>query len=132
MNGKLYRVPIRRDGRPGPLETLWTSQPTELPDGFGIAQSGQIYLANAGPSAQLVVLSPTGEELERFPEVPFTGDNGSAIPSDTPSNATFRGTRVLVANQSFTGDTSHHAVLEVETGERGRAPYLPPGAFFRR
>lgn len=131
VHGKLYRLPITRTGRPGPLETLWTSRPTELPDGFGIARSGRIYLANAGPSAQLVVLSPTGEELERFPEVPLAGDNGSPVPFDTPSNATFRGTSVLVANQSFAGDTAHHAVLDVAVGEPGRAPYLPPGAFFR-
>ena len=64
-------------------------------------------------------------ELERFPAAPVTGDNGSPIPFDTPSNATFLGTRVLVANQSFTGDRSHHAILDVEVGERGRTPYLP-------
>ena len=39
--------------------------------------------------------------------------------------------RVLVANQSFFGDTSHHAVLDVEVGEPGRAPYLPRSAFWR-
>ena len=130
-HGKLYRLPIGDRGRPGRLRTLWTSQPTELPDGFGIARSGRIYLANAGPSAQLVVLSPRGEELERFPRVPLTGDNGSPVPFDTPSNATFLGSRVLVANQSFSGTTDHHAILDVEVGERGRAPYVPRGASLR-
>ena len=130
-NGKLYRLPIRDSGRPGELETLWTSLPGDLPDGFGIARSGRIYIANAGLSAQIVVLSRTGEELERFPEVPAAGENGSPIPFDTPSNATFLGTRVLVANQSFTGDTSHHAILDVEVGEEGRTPYLPKRAFWR-
>ena len=127
-NGKLYRLPIRDDGRPGALETLWTSLPGELPDGFGIGRSGRIYLANAGLSAQLVVLAPDGEELERFPETPVSGDNGSPVPFDTPSNATFHGTRVLVANQSFTGDRSHHVILDVSVGERGRAPFLPRAA----
>jgi hypothetical protein len=130
-HGKLYRLPITDRGRPGRLRTLWTSQPTELPDGFGVGRSGRIYLANAGPSAQLVVLSRRGRELERFPRVPLTGDNGSPIPFDTPSNATFLDTRVLVANQSFTGDGGHHAILDVEVGEPGLAPHLPPGAFFR-
>ncbi len=38
---------------------------------------------------------------------------------------------MLVANQSFTGNTGHHAILDVEVGERGRAPYLPRRAFWR-
>ncbi len=129
-NGKLYRLPVSRTGKPKQLSTLWTSQPTELPDGFGIARSGRIYLAMAGPSAQLVVLSARGEELERFPAAPG-GENGSEVPFDTPSNATFMGKRVLVANQSFLGDTSHHAILDVYVGERGVAPYLPRKALLR-
>ena len=130
-NGKLYRLPVRRNGRPGELATLWTSLPGDLPDGFGLARSGRIYLANAGLSAQLVVLSRRGKELERFPEAPGSGENGSSVPFDTPSSATFLGTRVLVANQSYSGDTSHHAILDVEVRERGRAPYLPKRAYWR-
>ena len=52
------------------------------------------------------------------------------MPFDTPSNATFPGTRVLVANQSFTGDRSHHVILDVEVGERVRTPYLPRAAYW--
>lgn len=130
-NGALYRLPITDAGKPGELETVWTSLPTDLPDGFGLGRSGKIYVANAGLTAQIVVLSPEGEEVERFPETPGTGDNGSPIPFDTPSNATFLGTRVLVANQSFTGDSSHHAILDVKVGERGLPPYLPRRAFWR-
>ncbi len=84
VDGKLYRLPVKASGRPGTLETLWTSLPGDLPDGFGIARSGRIYVANAGLSQQLVVLSASGEEVERFPEVPGPGDNGSPIPFDTP------------------------------------------------
>jgi hypothetical protein len=131
-DGKLYRLPIRTSGRPGSLSTLWTSSPGDLPDGFGIARSGHVYVANAGLSNQLVELGADGHEIARFPEVPGTGENGSAVPFDTPSSATFLGDRVLVANQSFFGDTSHHAVLDVEVHERGRAPYLPERAFWRR
>ena len=130
-DGKLYRLPVKRSGRPGKLETLWTSLPGELPDGFGIARSGRIYLANAGLSQQIVVLSRRGREVERFPEAPGAGENGSPVPFDTPSSATFKGSRILVANQAYTGDTSHHAILDVETGERGRSPYLPRGAYWR-
>jgi sugar lactone lactonase YvrE len=133
VNGHLYSLPIKADGRPGKLRTLWTSRPVELPDGFGIGRSGHIYIALAGLSAQLVELSASGAELDRFPDAPLTGDNGSPIPFDTPCNATFHGTKVLVANQSaIFGDTEHQAILAVEVGEHGRAPYLPKGAVFAR
>ncbi|MFC6286020.1 hypothetical protein ACFP3Q_02320 [Nocardioides sp. GCM10027113] len=130
-NGKLFRLAVRTNGRPGKLSTLWESLPGELPDGFGIARSGRIYLATVGTTQQIVVLTRNGRELERFPEEPGAGDNGSSIPFDTPSNATFHGTRVLVANQAFTGNSEHHAILDVEVGERGRRSHLPRRAFWR-
>ena len=130
-NGKLYSLPIAR-GRPGTIRTLWTSLPTDLPDGFGIGRSGRIYIANAGLTAQLVELSPSGVELDRFPDAPGSGDNGSPVPFDTPCSATFLGTKVLVANQSaVAGDPSHQAILSVEVGERGLTPHLPDSAFYR-
>ncbi len=125
--GKLFRLPIRH-GKGTELKLLWTSQPSDLPDGFGIGRSGRIYIANAGLTNQLVVLSPKGEELERFPETPGTGENGSPVPFDTPSSATFLGRRVMVANQSFTGDTSHHVILGVYVGERGKPVFIPATA----
>lgn len=127
-NGALFRLPVG-----GGLETLWTSQPGDLPDGFGIGRSGHVYVALAGLSNQLVELTASGEEVARFPEAPLTGDNGSPIPFDTPCSATFLGKRVLVANQSaIAGDASHQAILDVYVGEPGRAPYLPRRATFRR
>jgi hypothetical protein len=130
-DGALFRLPVTKQGHPGRLSTLWTSRPTELPDGFGIGRSGHIYIAMAGPTAQLVELSATGQELDRFPDLPLTGDNGSPIPFDTPCSATFHGTTVLVANQSaILGDAGNQAILAVEVGERGRPPYLPKQARF--
>jgi hypothetical protein len=126
--GKLYRVPIRRDGRPGGLRLWWESRPGDLPDGFGIARSGNVYVANAGLSQQVVVVGPGGAEIERFPETPGTGDNGSGVPFDTPSSATFLGNRVLVANQAYTGSRDHHAILDVRVGEPGAAVFVPDGA----
>jgi sugar lactone lactonase YvrE len=123
-SGKLYRVRLR-DGRPGAVRLLWESRPGDLPDGFGIGRSGRIYVANAGLSAQIVVLAPDGEEVERFPEAPLTGDNGSDIPFDTPSSATFLGRRILVANQSYLGSGENHAVLDVAVGERGVPVFVP-------
>ncbi len=124
LAGRLYRLGVR-DGKPGGLSTLWTSLPAELPDGFGVARSGRIYLSLLG-SNQLVMLEPDGAEVARFPQLPLLGDNGSRVPFDGPSNATFLGTRVLVANQSpVFGTASHHLILDVEVGERGATPYIP-------
>jgi sugar lactone lactonase YvrE len=129
-NGHLYRLPIGTNGRPGSLATLWTSRPGDLPDGFGIARSGHVYVALSGLSNQLVELSATGQEITRFGQA-ITGDNGSAVPFDTPCSATFFGNRVLVANQSaVAGDASHQAILDVEVGEPGLAAYLPATATF--
>jgi sugar lactone lactonase YvrE len=127
-SGKLYRVPIRRDGRPGDVRLLWESRPGDLPDGFGIARSGNIYVAAAGLSQQVVVLGPDGEEVGRFPQVPAAGDDGSSIPFDTPSSATFLGRRILVANQAYTGNRDHHAVLDVHVGEPGAPVFVPDDA----
>lgn len=126
--GHLHRLEVGPDGTPGRLTTLWRSLPMELPDGFGVAASGHLYVALLG-SNQLVRLAPDGTELERFPSLPLTGDNGSAVPFDGPSCATFLGTRLLVANQApVTGDAARHALLEVEAGEAGAAPHLPSNA----
>jgi hypothetical protein len=129
-NGHLYRLPVGKDGRPGSLQTLWTSRPGDLPDGFGIAKSGNVYVALAGLSNQLVELTASGKEIARFGQA-VTGANGSAVPFDTPCSATFLGNRVLVANQSaVVGEASHQAILDVEVGEPGQAPYLPTSAGF--
>lgn len=125
--GKLYRIPLRH-GHPGAMHLMWESLPGDLPDGFGIARSGRIYVANAGLSAQIVVLAPGGKELERFPKTPVTGQNGSSIPFDTPSSATFLGRRILVANQSYLGTGDNHAILDVEVREPGAPVFVPRNA----
>lgn len=128
--GKLYAVPIGADGRPGAMSLLWESRPADSPDGFAVAESGRIYVANVSPTSnQIVVLAPDGRELERFPETPATGDNGSSVPFDSPSSVAFLGTRVIVANQAYaTGDPDHQALLDVETGEPGLPILIPPNA----
>ena len=126
--GKLYKLPIASDGRPGSLSKVWESRLAELPDGFSIAKSGRIYIGNAGLLQQIVVIDAAGKEIERFPETPLLGDNGSPIPFDGPSNATFVGNRILVANQANLGNTAHHAVLDVNVGEPGVKIYIPAGA----
>jgi hypothetical protein len=128
--GKLYEVRIRRDG-PGELRRLWKSGPVDGPDGFWVGRSGKIYMTLVA-SNQLAVIDPDGRELERFPEQPASGENGSSVPFDNPSSAMFLGRRLIVANQSFiSGDPAHQAILSVYVGERGMKELIPDGAGLR-
>ena len=44
----------------------------------------------------------------------------------------FKGTRLIVANQSFFGgDATHQAILDVEAGERGMPEFIPRRAGLR-
>jgi hypothetical protein len=110
------------------MTQLWESRPVDGPDGFGIAKSGNVYIANLA-SNQLVVIAPDGRELERFPQAPLSGENGSSVPFDSPSSVSFLGTRAIVAQQSyFSGDPAHQAILDVETGEEGLPEVIPVNA----
>jgi sugar lactone lactonase YvrE len=124
--GRLFTIALQPDGSPGPLTQLWESRPADGPDGFGIARSGAIYMSLLATN-QLAVIEPNGTERERFPALPGGGDNGSPVPFDGPSNVSFLGTRVMVANQAyFSGDRTRHAILDVETGEEGHPELIPP------
>ncbi len=124
--GKLYSVAIGADGQPGALQQLWESRPGDLPDGFAIAASGRIYIPLVGLPQQIAVLSPEGQELERFPQEPGSGANGSPVPFDGPSSARFLGTRLIIANQSpVASDPAHQALLDVEAGEPGLTELIP-------
>jgi sugar lactone lactonase YvrE len=126
-SGKLYTLPIQPNGQPGELKQIWESGPAESPDGFGVAQSGRIYITLL-TSNQIAVIAPDGRELERFPSG-TNGENGSGVPFDSPSSAKFLGTRLMVPNQSYVaGDPNLMTVLDVETGEPGLPEYIPPGA----
>jgi sugar lactone lactonase YvrE len=126
-SGKLYKVPIAADGSPGDMTQLYETQPAELPDGFGIAQSGRIYVP-LFVSNQIAVVDPDGHEIERFPQG-TSGDNGSPAPFDSPSSAKFLGSRLMVPNQSyFNQDASKQTLLDVETGEQGLKELIPAGA----
>jgi sugar lactone lactonase YvrE len=123
--GKIYAVEIQADGSPGELRQLWESGPADLPDGFTIAASGNLYVPLAGAANQIAVVAPDGHELERFPSSQGDGGNGSPVPFDTPSSARFLGTRLIVANQSFTGNRDNQALLDVETREPGLTELIP-------
>jgi hypothetical protein len=124
--GRIFTIPIQPDGKPGEMTQFWESRPADGPDGFGIARSGNIYIALLA-SNQLAMIDPQGLEKERFPSAPGPGDNGSPVPFDAPSNASFLGTRVVVGNQAyFSGERAHQAILDVETGEEGLPELVPP------
>jgi sugar lactone lactonase YvrE len=123
--GKIYAVDVKPDGSPGDMRKLWESRPTDLPDGFAVARSGKLYVPLAGTANQIAVVAADGSELERFPNSPGGGDNGSPIPFDTPSSARFLGTRLIVANQSFTGNRDNQALLDVEVKETGLGELIP-------
>ncbi|HKP88763.1 MAG TPA: SMP-30/gluconolactonase/LRE family protein [Thermoleophilaceae bacterium] len=128
--GRLYKLPIRRDGRPGQLKQFWESRPADGPDGFALGRSGRIYLALAA-GAGLVVISPSGQELRRIPASPVENE-AQEVPFDGPASAAFLDRRVLVTNQGFPEtDEAHWAVLDVFVGERG-APLFRPFVGGRR
>jgi sugar lactone lactonase YvrE len=123
--GELYKLPILHNGRPGNLVKVWESGPKEAPDGFALARSGNVYMALVGPQTnQLVVISPTGTELARFPGG-TSGDNGSKVPFDEPSSVQFLDRRLMVTNDAyFSGNHSHHVVFDVWAGEKGQRVFI--------
>ena len=129
--GVLYTLPVLGDGSPGELATFWAGQqPAEGPDGFALAASGKVYVALAGTN-QLMVLSPTGEELARVPATPVENEM-LPVPFDTPASVAFSGESVLVTNQSyFAGNPDSWVVYDIFAGEPGLPLYQPlpePGA----
>jgi hypothetical protein len=127
-SGKLYTLGINPDGTPGTLHKLWTSGPTEGPDGFALAQSGNVYMALVGPQAnQLVEISPTGQEIAR---VTHDGSNGpNDVPFDEPSSVAFDGERMIVTNDAyFSGDSTHFVLFDVFAGEPGAPIFIPHSA----
>ena len=107
------------------MRQLWESRPTDLPDGFGVARSGRLYVPLAGRRTRSPWWRPTAPSSSASRARPASGDNGSPVPFDTPSSARFLGTRLIVANQSFTGNRDNQALLDVETGEPGLRELIP-------
>jgi sugar lactone lactonase YvrE len=118
----LYRVPIQPDGRPGPLTQFWSDTKGDAADGFQIARSGNVWVV-AGSAGQLVVLSPEGRELRRFP---MSGDSQQDVPFDAPANIVLLGDHALVTNHAWVVYAPPHwAVLDVSPAEAG-VPYFYP------
>jgi sugar lactone lactonase YvrE len=123
--GKLYTLPMQADGTPGTLTQIYESGPKEAPDGFALAESGNVYMALVGPGTnQLVVISPDGQEIARISHDASGPDD---VPFDEPSSVTFDGQRAIVTNDAyFSGDATHFAIFDVFAGEPGAKVYVPP------
>jgi sugar lactone lactonase YvrE len=126
LQGKIYKLPITTTGAPGALSTFWTGGTNEGPDSLAIAQSGNVYVAEAGDGARtgFVVLSPAGRELARrqAPVHRLSPD----IAYDTVADVAFVGTRVLFTNSAnFTGNVANMAIFEYDVGDTG-LPVLRP------
>ena len=126
LQGKIYKLPILAGGAPGALTSFWTGATNEGPDSLAIAQSGNVYVAEAGDGARtgFVVLSPSGRELARraSPAHRLSPD----IAYDTTADVAFVGTRVLFTNSAnFTGNVANMAIFEYDVGDPG-LPILRP------
>jgi sugar lactone lactonase YvrE len=122
----LYRLPVRADGTPGALDQFWASALSDVPDGFAIALSGNVYVALAGTTGNSVaVISPQGEELARTPATELQNQQ-MEVPFDQPASAAFLDERVLVTNHAlFSRNPDHYAVLDVFAGEPGLPLFRP-------
>jgi sugar lactone lactonase YvrE len=125
--GQLYTVPIEPGGAPGALHELWQSLPGQAPDGIALARSGDVYVSLVGPTGNAVAeVSPTGRELALVPSNPLV-NAAMAIPFDAPGSVTFDGNSLIVTNEaSLDNVPSHWALLQIDAGEPGLPPSLPP------
>jgi sugar lactone lactonase YvrE len=126
LQGKIYKLPITTTGAPGALATFWTGATNEGPDSLAIAQSGNVYVAEAGDGARtgFVVLSPSGRELARraAPVNRLSAD----IAYDTTADVAFAGTRALFTNSAnFSGNVANMAIFAYDVGDPG-LPLLKP------
>ena len=100
----------------------------DVPDGFAIARSGNVYVALAGTTGNAVaVISPSGEEIARVPASEIENQQ-MEIPFDQPASAAFLGGHVLVTNHAlFSRNAAHYAVLDLFAGEPGLPLFRPFG-----
>jgi len=121
--GRLWKLPIGADGKPGELKQFYVAQSADGPGGIGFAKSGKMYVALSG-SNQIAEVGPDGKEIARFPD-PVT-NGGYQPPLDSPLDVAFRGNSILVANSSFLANSAaNFALLDVFVGEPGYEPLRP-------
>ena len=121
--GRIWKLPIQPDGKPGQLQEWYTAQSADAPGGMGFAKSGDVYVSLTGSNA-VAQVGPDGKEKARFPD-PITNETFKP-PLDGPIDLAFRGNSVLVANSGYvSNNSSSFALLDVFVGEPGYDPLRP-------
>jgi hypothetical protein len=121
--GRIWRLPIGADGKPGQLQEWYTAQSADAPGGMGFAKSGDVYVSLSGSNA-IAQVGPDGKEKARFPD-PITNMSFKP-PLDSPLDVAFRGNSLLVANSAYLSNSaSSFALLDVFVGEPGYDPLRP-------
>src|SRR3954449_4769953 len=127
--GRIWKLPIQPDGKPGQLQQFYVAQSADAPGGIGFAKSGDLYVTLSGSNA-IAQIGPDGKEKARFPD-PVTNATFTP-PLDSPLDVAFRGNSLLVANSAFLSNSaSSFALLDVFVGETGHdvlRPKLPAPA----
>src|SRR3954471_23844776 len=115
--GRIWKLPIQPDGKPGTPQQFYVAQSADAPGGMGFAKSGDVYVTLTGSNA-IAQVGPDGKEEARFPD-PVTNMTFTP-PLDGPLDVAFRGDSLLGANSGFvSNNTSSFAVLDVFVGEPG-------------
>lgn len=121
--GRIWKLPIQPDGKPGRLQQFYVAQSADAPGGIGFAKSGDLYVSLSGSNA-IAQVGPDGKEKARFPD-PVTNTTYKP-PLDSPLDVAFRGNSLLVANSSYLSNSSaNFALLDVFVGEPGYEPLRP-------
>src|SRR3954453_16656238 len=115
--GRIWKLPIQPDGKPGQLQQFYVAQSADAPGGIGFAKSGDLYVTLSGSNA-IAQVGPDGKEKGRFPD-PVTNMTFTP-PLDSPLDVAFRGTSLLVANSGYLSNSAaSFAILDVFVGEPG-------------
>src|SRR4051794_22341345 len=116
-SGRIWKLPIQPDGKPGTPQQFYVAQSADAPGGMGFAKSGDIYVTLSGSNA-IAQVGPDGKEKARFPD-PVTNMTFTP-PLDSPLDVAFRGNSLLVANSAYLSNSaSSFAILDVFVGEPG-------------
>jgi sugar lactone lactonase YvrE len=136
--GRLYRIRLTRGYGAGAVQTLWSSDVAQAPDGFAVAADGKhIFIALVGPAANCVVelaRSPRGwRQVWQVPSCLHGTGSDSPVPWDSPTSVQFLHHSILVTNQAFfTGIASHWVIFQVSEPMRGMRIFVPAKSAFER
>lgn len=119
--GAVYLLDVAADGSPGQRTELYRGLPDESPRGLAIGESARVYVTLFGAN-RLLILGSDGSEKARVPEPGEPGE-GEDNPFDGPAGLVFRGSSVLITNQSpQNNDPVAWAVLRAPVEDRGLRP----------